>query len=200
MRVVNTARVAAAGMVLCLGSAAQSATINGNFLLSGNAFAAPGLELETNASSGSFSVTLAQGQSTTLNLFRLWTDEPQVDADDLVARQITAAFSLTNYVASGAINGTSIGTSLFGFLQWGRVDWTAPLTLNYGNGGQLSILLNSGAFNLGLFGLSPGSANGLNITATITNLVDPAPVPLPAAGGLLALALGLVGLRRRTSA
>ncbi|WP_284162908.1 VPLPA-CTERM sorting domain-containing protein [Frigidibacter sp. SD6-1] len=195
---LDTAKSVALGVYFALfAGAAEAATINATFSLSGSAFSNPGLEVETSAGSGSFSVTLAQGQSQTLNLFSLWTEEPTVDPDDLVARQISAAFSLTNYTASGTVNGTTVGTSLFGVLQWGQLNWSAPLTLNYGNGGQLQITLSNGPFNLGFLGLATGALNGLNVTATITNLVEPAPVPLPASGLALLVGLGCVPLVRR---
>ncbi len=180
---------------------ADAATISGDFSLSGSAFAPPGLVISTDRTSGNFSQTLNVGQSVTFNLFRLWTNESRIKADDRIADTLIAQFSLPAYGATGAVSGSTVGNSFFfNILQWGTVSWAQPLVLNFGRGGAVQIALNNAAFNVGLFGLSPGSRYGANINATMTLISEPAAVPLPAAGLLLAGALGALGLKRRRRA
>jgi hypothetical protein len=175
-----------------------AATVQADFALSGSAFTALGLVISTDRTSGSFSYDLTAGQSVTFDLFRLWTNEPTVDADDLAPDSLIAQFTMPAYGATGAVSGTTRGnTAFFGILQFGSLAWGTPLTLAFGNGGSATISLSGGNFNTGLFGLSPGSGSGRTVRATLTLNSEPTTVPLPAAGLLLVGGLGAFALARR---
>lgn len=173
--------------------AATAATFTGSFNLSGSAFTDPGLVVNANPIGGPTSFNLNVGQSTTFNLFDIWTDETSVQYDDTIAQSIFASFTLIQPVASGAVSGVTDGH--WGLLQYGSLNWGGPLMLAFGNGGLLSITLSNETFNTGLFGLFPGYHKGATVTATATYVA--APVPVPAAGFLLAGGLGVMALMRR---
>lgn len=181
------------------GLSAAAATIQGTFSLSGAAFGGgPGLVTNTDVTSGSFNLNLSNGQSTTISLFHIFTNEPTVDADDLISRQLLAAFTATatgaTDVISAAVRGFKAGT-----LHWGATTWGAPIVLDLGQGQQLLITLGNSVFNLGNGGLAAGSGHGADVQATFTYTI--APVPVPAAGLLLLGGFGALGaLRRRKAA
>lgn len=185
--------VLAAIAVAASAVAAAAATFNGTFSLGGSAFSDPGLVVNASPTTGSSSFSLNVGQSTTFNLFRIWTDETSVQYDDTIAQSIFASFTLTQPVASGTVSGVTDGN--WGLLQYGTLNWGGPLMLSFGNGGLLSIALSNATFNWGLFGLTPGMHRGATVTATATYVA--APVPVPAAGALLLGGLGAMALMRR---
>lgn len=183
----------------------NAATFNGLFSLSGTSFQEPGLVMATSATSGAFSFDLdTAGQSTTFDLFNIWATEGNVSGNNTQTSTLQAAFSFAGIGASGTVNGSTKGVSIFfGIFQNASLSWAGPVVLNFGNGGVLSIALSGNtSFNSGIFGLSPGSANGATIQATATLVSAPAPVPLPASGLVLlgALAGGGAFLRRRRKA
>ena len=177
------------------GLSAAAATIQGTFSLSGAAFGGgSGLVTNTDVASGSFNLNLSNGQSTTISLFHIFTNEPTVDADDLISRQLLAGFTATGTGASdviaAAVSGFKAGT-----LHWGATTWGAPIVLDLGQGAQLLITLGNSVFNLGNGGLAAGTANGADVQATFTYTI--APVPVPAAGLLLLGGFGALGALRR---
>ena len=189
------------GIVLLTSTVAAAAvTFNGNFSLSGSSFSEPGLRVQTSAQTGAFNFNLTSGQSVTFDLFNIWTDENRVNGNNTRTSNLVADFMLTSFGASGSVNGTTTGTSVLGLMQYGSVDWTAPLTLNLNNGGRLTIALSDETFNLGLLRLSSGINWAATVQATAT-YVAPGAVPLPASGMLLAGALaGVAAFRRRRRA
>lgn len=179
-------------------AAGLAATISGTFNLTGDAFAnSSGLVTQTDTTSGNFSVNLQAGQSTSFTLFRVFTNEPMVDADDLTARSFLANFMLNTF-GGGSVDGSVKGVKV-GTLQYGQLAWLAPLVLTGPSGSLVIIDLSAGTFNRNNANrLSPGTAFGYDVVATVT--YDIAAVPVPAAGGALAAALGLLGFMRRRRA
>jgi len=186
------------GLVLLSAAvSARAVTIDGTFGLSGNAYNDPGLVIQTSTQSGNFSVDLTSGQSRTFDLFSIWTDENRVVGNNIRARSLVADFMLTSFGIGGSISGTTIGAGANRGAQWGSVDWTAPLTLNLGSGGRVTIALSDQSFNYGFTRLSSGINWAATVQATVT-YVAPNSVPLPASGLLLGgVLVGGVALRRR---
>lgn len=172
-------------------SASLAATFNGIFSLSGSSFAEPGLVVQTSTTSGAFSFDLdTAGQSTSFNLFDIWTNENRANGNNTRTSTLAAGFTFASLGAGGTVTGATAGHG--GVIQYASLAWGQPLTLNFGNGGVLSIALKNADFAYGLFGLGRGQANGATIqaTATLVTAPAPAPVPLPASGLLLLAALG----------
>jgi hypothetical protein len=188
--------IAAAMLMLAASGAASAATFSGSWEVAGDALKDPGLVVAASPAGGdSFSFELGDGQSTSFSLFRLWTPEGSVGADDLAPRGLGVRFALSGG-PSGTLTGSAQGHRLLG-LQWGSVDWDAPLALTLGDGGILSVGLDDGAFNPGLGRLSGGERFGADLRATFSYA---APVPLPPAAGLALLGLAALGLLARRRA
>ena len=87
-------------------------------------------------------------------------------------------------------------------MQWGSLDWHAPLEVALG-GGMLSILLSDESFGHGLLGLGKGRRNGANVFARVSYTAGtPAasPVPVPAGLPLVLTGLAVLALLRRRHA
>ena len=198
MGIVSTFKTCAVAAAMLAGSAVAglAATFNGSFTIGGSAFSSPGLVVNTSQMSGSTSFNLNVGQSTTFDLFDIWTNDTVINGQDTTPQSITVGFSLSQPSTSGTVTGSSRGNSAFIF-QWGSVDWQAPVMLAFGNGGMLSIALSNETFNFGILGLGAGQANGATVQATATYVSAPAPIPLPAAGFGLLAGLGALGMVRR---
>ena len=144
------------------------------------------------AGPNAFSWELNDGETKSFSLFRLFTDETHVNwGDDDVPQALSINFSVGG--ASGSVDGTTNGHNWL-LKHWASVDWASPLTLDVGTG-LLSILLCDLDFiNKGWFGLDEGKYHGSDVTAKVS--YTPAPVPLPAGFGLIAVAMGALGVAR----
>lgn len=167
----------------------------------------PGLVLGTQNLNESFSFNLNQGDSTSVDLFTLYTNETSVDKDDTVPKAISVAFNFTAPVPgfSGSVDGTTQGNKILkGLFQDGSVTWDngGVADFSFGNGGVLEVDLNDATFNTGLFGLNHGSKHGAVITGEFSLISAPSAAPEPAAWVLMFAGVGLAGaaLRRRRSA
>ncbi len=142
---------------------------------------------------------LQVGDSYTFDLFHLAVAEGSIEDDDMSAKPISVSFNFNPPMASGNLSGTTIGGEiLFGLLgEWAAVNWNNPLVLNFGNGGQFTLALQSGIFASGIPGNVTNLFNGKDIAATLTYTA--ASVPEPAMMVLFGTgALGLAArLRRR---
>lgn len=189
--------VAIAALALAVPGMASALTFTGNYTVSGSALSDPGLVVEVAPNPGTFSFSLDSGQSTTFNIFDIWTNEGSVGSDDRVPQGLAVNFSLLTPTGAGTLGGESVASGLV--RQYGQVDWSGPLSIALSDGGTLSVALSDATFNWGTFGLNPGQRNGADVFATFT-YTSPSAVPLPAGLGLLIAgmsALGVAGYRRR---
>jgi len=146
--------------------------------------------------------SLTDGSSFTFDLFDIWTDEPKINADDLVSSSISATISFTNPITGVTVNGITVGGSwMAGLSQWGTLTWNGPVTVSVPGDRTFQITLSNAEFNYGFSGLNEGMMCGATVTATITQMSSAQPpeivVNAVPEGGKTAFLLGaaLVGLR-----
>jgi len=205
-RTMSVAAVVAAAMVFGTTTATHAAV---TFTLDDYAVTVnstdPGLVIQQQELLGTpWVFDLELGQSTTVDLFEIWTDEGSVNWDDLTPKDISVAFSFSSPPPpfDGSSTGHTAGQWLFGAIQWGDVVWNSPLELPLGylGDGMLKITLSNETFNEGLFGLSEGPGYGATVEATFTLLAEPTAIPEPASmlvwGSLGLLSVVAVTARR----
>lgn len=138
------------------------------------------------------------GDSTTVDLFKIWTTESAINSDDLVPKPISVGLSFTAPPPSfgDIIDGETQGIlgGLFGSYQAGQVVWNGPVAIAFGAGGLLIAELSNEIFNEGyLWGTGH---KGAKVELTLT--YQTAPVPEPSTMLLLGAGLlGLVGFGRK---
>ncbi len=179
-----------------LAGSASAAHFVGNYSVTANT-SSTGLQISTQDLPGGIDFNLnTVGQTATEDLFKIYTNEPTVDADDKVAKAIKVMFSFTSPVAfSGAVNGVTYGEAA-GYWQNGHVTWADPVIFNYA-GGRLQVTLNDADFNTGYRGLDEGSYEGAKITATFKLLG--AAVPEPTTWAMMIVGFFGVGTMVRSS-
>ena len=187
--------LAAAVCAVLMATGAYAKTFTGGFNVSGDALSGPGLVVNTHPSGGYGSFHLEEGESTTLHLFNIWTNERYINSgEDTVPQGINVDFKFNG--VGGTIGGESVGTKLFhGLFQGGSVSWDNPLELIVGRGEKLILSLSDADFNWGLFGTNPGYYHGAKVKLNATYEV--APVPLPASALLLLGGIAGLGVMRR---
>jgi len=208
--------LAAAAMAAAVGAAgvASATTFTGSY--STNVYGDTGaedinngLQIETQDSTpGSglgFSFNLVGNNSATnVDLFKIYTDENDVDGDDDNHKPITVSF---NFTAPGAAGGTVGGETwaINGSINKGIVTWGAPAVINFGGGfGTLTVSLNNAEFAQDDDGNDLGNSKA-QITGhfVLSNVGVPVGgVPEPATWGLMITGFGMAGatLRRRRTA
>jgi hypothetical protein len=194
--------IAAVILAAVLPGAASALSFGGWYNVTGGALSDPGLVVKTYPNNGSLNFNLDDGESKSMKLFRIWTDESSVGSDDKIPNDLAVNFSLNG--ANGPVGGSVEGhTAWYGLLnaQWGSLDFGGPIDLDVGTG-ILSIALKGlDDFNKGLYGLKEGKKHGGDVYAKFS-YQEVAPVPLPAGLGLMAAGLGALGVasRRRKAA
>ena len=193
-------RLFAVALALALPGAASAVTVQGGWSLAGEALTGAGLEVRTNRRAGNFDFDLSDGAETSFRLFRIWTDESDVGRDDRAPRSLVAGFDLPTLGRGGSVAGSTRGREALG-VQWGSLDWQAPLEIALG-GGMLSILLSDETFGRGLLGLGQGRRNGADVFARVSytaGVPAASAVPVPAGLPLALTGLGVLALLRRRS-
>lgn len=145
-----------------------------------------------------------------LNLFKIYTNESDIDSDDDNHKTISVLF---NFTAPGAANGTVGGETwaIDGTVNRGHVSWNGPAVINFGGGfGSLTVTLNDTDFNAydpPYYCCGNDLAEGYSHAAQITghfvlSNVGAGAVPEPATWGMMIMGFGLAGatMRRRRSA
>jgi hypothetical protein len=200
-----TAAIAAAALLL-LASSGLAVSLNYT-VASGSVIAdtaEPGLVLGTmvKPTVAGTTFSLNDNQSFTFDFFDIWTDEPKINADDLISSQISATLNFSDPFTGATVNGITIGGKWMGGLsQWGELSWNGPVTISSGGRTFQITLSDVDEFNYGFGGLGAGMMCGATVQATITQISSGTPHesgnrPVPE-GGKTALLLGsaLVGLR-----
>lgn len=194
--------IAAAAAALAFTAPASAATtISGTSTLSFRT-ADPGLVIS--ASPIPFNVVLNNvGDTLAVPVINIGTPEGTVNTnflslfgEDTVHYPITATFAFTSPLGA---TGPALTGSTFGFIRLfsscgalaggcGRVEWDAPQTFTFGNGGSFKLALNNVEF------ATPGS-NTVNGTFTLLN----SGVPEPSTWAMMIVGIGLLGgaMRRR---
>jgi hypothetical protein len=163
----------------------------------------PGLLINTQRLAPDLHFTLnSVGQTVSSNLFKIYTNETGVGADDLVGQEIKVGFTFTSPAFGGVLEGTTIGErSFLGFFQNGVVHWDngGNAVFDFGNGGQLQAHLTDTTFNAGVFGLDEGIRHGGTVMADFTLNAMTSAAPEPATWAFMIFGFGAAGysLRRR---
>ncbi len=201
---MKNAVFALAAAILAFGSAAHATSFTGDYRIDKLGTTDPGLIVSTHDLPGAVHFTLdAVGDKAKVNLFKLFTPETSIDADDLKAKPIWVGFDLTalglGAVTGADVTGSTIGQKLLlGLVQGGAVNWGAGQVYDFGDGGQILVTLNNATFDQGAFAPKGGLDRAATVTATFT-LISAAAVPEPATWALMIGGFGLAGmaLRRR---
>ena len=187
---------------MCLPAMASAAMISASYQVNLND-SDPGLVVDSaDYADNPFSFDLNAGESSTFNLFKIWTTEGTVNSDDKVVKPISVDFNFpAPELMSGSVNGNTSGDSvLFGFYQEGVLSWNGSLDLVFGalGDGLLRVSLFDTTFNEGIFGLG---SYGSKVKAKVELISEASEVPEP--GTLAILSLGLLGMglraRRRSA-
>lgn len=191
------------GLVGAVGSA-QAILIGGSYNVDVNDLD-PGLVVETSdLYDNPFTFELVDvGDTLTVDLFKIWTDETWVNPDDREKIEGSVYWAFTSpSPAGGSSTGITYGAS-YVISQKGVLEWDSPATITFGDGSELKITLTDELFNWGFGGLKEGEGSGATVQATFelaslgTGSVPGASVPEPAALGLFGFGLAAVGLARR---
>ena len=193
------ASLAAAGAFASSASAAT--TFDGSYSASYNT-TDPGLVISTTPINSSFSFSLNAGQSKSVALFKIFTDERSVDSDDKSAKPISVTFDFTAPTTfGGSVNGATVGQSvLFGLFQDGQLTWSngGNALLGFGDGGELSVHVNNVTFDAGIGKLGDLTGAG-TVTADFKEISASVPEPATWAAMLIGLfGMGAVLRRAKT--
>jgi hypothetical protein len=153
--------LAATAAVACMATAANAATFAGTYNTSGYWTSNNnGLKIAINNGSDTFNITnlIAGGPAKTFNLLYISTPEnvnvPSSGSDgDATLHNIHVDFTFSNpnlpgNGPDGTVNGTTVGVDggIHGD-DYGQLSWNAPVTVNFGSIGILTIKLNPVQFD-----------------------------------------------------
>ncbi|MCW5759751.1 MAG: PEP-CTERM sorting domain-containing protein [Phenylobacterium sp.] len=195
---------------------AQATVFAGNWELTAYNSADPGLVLKINGPlTDTFDLDLGSDPVQSFDLFKLYTNETNVNGDDTAWSAISLKFTFdspSNNNGPIFVNGDTNGYTFFGIYQAGQLVWDqgGQALLTWGHGepgledpGRMTITVNGGTFNEGLFGLNEGKKHGLKVAAEFHWDNNPTfgAVPEPATWALMIGGFGMAGatLRRRRS-
>jgi PEP-CTERM motif len=170
-----------------------------------------GLQIDTTPDSHNLNFNLTgtgATATTTFDLFKIYTNEPNVDGGDTNHQPITVDF---NFTAPGHLGDDVDGVTFAvdGSTNYGAVTWNGPAVLNFANGDILTITLSPETFNSDTHSndLNNGSNHGAEVQGTFTlthaAVVTAGGVPEPASWALMIGGFGMAGVtlrRRRTMA
>ncbi|AYJ86404.1 PEP-CTERM sorting domain-containing protein [Sphingomonas paeninsulae] len=192
----------AAILTLAWSMPAYATDFTGNYSTTVNS-SGSGLLINTQRLAPDLQFTLNNvGQTVSSDLFKIYTNETDVGADDLVGQAIQVGFTFTSPAFGGVLDGTTVGErSFFGLFQNGVVHWNngGNAVFDFGNGGQLQVHLNDTSFNFGLGGLGEGIGGSGTVKANFTLNAISSAAPEPATWAFMIFGFGAAGysLRRR---
>jgi hypothetical protein len=206
--------LALAGGLALAASQAQATQFMGNWELTTYNASDPGLVLKIHGgTTDAFDLDLGLDPVQNFDLFKIYTDEETVNADDQATQAISLKFTFDaplNNDGPITIGGGTYGYTFYGIYQKGVLTWDngGEALLTWGHGepglldpGRMTITVNGGTFNEGLFGLTEGKKKGLKVGAEFHWDNDPTfgAVPEPATWALMIGGFGMAGatLRRR---
>lgn len=188
---------AASLALLAVSAVGQATPIKATYTIDLNT-SDPGLMLNSmDLADNPFSFSLNPGESQSGDLFRIWTNETNVNDDDEVSKAISANFNfLLPEVFGGSVTGTTVGGNVCFFcgLDYGTVTWDGPADLYFGphNDGHLRITLSDETFHLSPIGIG-GYLLGANVSGTIELIAD-ATTAVPEPNGLVLFGLSLLAI------
>lgn len=194
------------GLGALAASFASHATLfSGSYTVDANR-SEPGFVVQIeNIATNPLSFNLEHGESTSFDLFRIYTNEYTVDeGEDDVRKPITVGLNFTlPSTFGGQVVGDTAGyhdySVVFGNIQGGKVTWNSPVSFFYNPNGveHLVVSLSNQTFNVGSGGHTfPGGWDGANVRATVKSVPEPGTLAL-FGGGLIVL--GWIGRRRAAS-
>lgn len=164
----------------------------------------PGLVLHTeDVADNPFYAELNPGDSISGALFRIWSDETNVNNDDAASKPISVDFDfILPQIFSGSVTGTTVGGDVTICFIWcadvdgGKVTWDGPTDVYFGpnNSGHIILALSDEDVVLNPFDVVGGKILGATVNGTMTLVSNATAVPAPAGFALFGFALLSLGL------
>jgi hypothetical protein len=130
---------AAVAFVAAVGasSIASAVSFSGSYQV--NALSSdPGLVIQTQELADPLNFVLTNpGDMFTVDLFKIWTNETDIGADDFMHAGISVDFDFSAPPTSGTVTGATFGATALFVFEGGELVWDGPKVLDFGNMGKL---------------------------------------------------------------